>query len=342
MNEPALRKHRTLIIAEGKWEKETLFKTICMTFKELDIDWDRDVITYETNIYDLYDKIIDYYGDSEPPELMDVDLPILLKTKLKSLEGLTKQNFTNVLLVFDFEPHDPGFTPEKTSFLLTLFSDSSDNGKLYFNYPMVESLFDFHQDEMQEVFNSRHCLLPGLNTVGEEAVKFGSNYKNTANKRGYHCQDGIFRPFKNLEAIIASIINDNSEMKKVLDVLDVLDMLSDLDSEESVAKLFADLNLHPSYNQLCHICALLFKEAKAANGSCPISFRIMIRERLIKLTRRHKIKALYITKMDAMTFAEINYEKILNHQLELVGTDQIDVLNTSILFLHDFNPSLLE
>ena len=45
----------------------------------------------------------------------------------------------NILLIFDYERHDPYFSEDKINKLQLYFRDSTDAGKLYINYPMLES-----------------------------------------------------------------------------------------------------------------------------------------------------------------------------------------------------------
>ncbi len=72
-------------------------------------------------------------------EQTDVDLPVLLSRKYPELKGFRKVNFKNILLCFDYDCHDPFYSPEKLNAMQKLFSDPTDNGKLYLNYPMLES-----------------------------------------------------------------------------------------------------------------------------------------------------------------------------------------------------------
>ena len=50
-----------------------------------------------------------------------------------------RNDFTNIILVFDYERHDPTFSEEKIIEMQHFFEDSTDMGKLYLNYPMIES-----------------------------------------------------------------------------------------------------------------------------------------------------------------------------------------------------------
>ena len=50
-------------------------------------------------------------------------------------------NYSDIILIFDFDPQDDLFTSKKIEEMLEYFKESSDMGKLYINYPMVESFY---------------------------------------------------------------------------------------------------------------------------------------------------------------------------------------------------------
>lgn len=135
--EPRVRS-RTLIIVEGHHEKNELFHTIFKCFPEMHIDED-DVWIYGTNIYSLYDSLVNEYGPDWNE--LDVDLPLLVSREL-NIAAQHKTMFKNIILVFDYERHDPKFSTEKIEKMQQYFCDSTDMGKLYLNYPMIESYQD--------------------------------------------------------------------------------------------------------------------------------------------------------------------------------------------------------
>ncbi len=47
------------------------------------------------------------------------------------------------MLIFDYEPQTPEFSVENLSIMMNYFSESTDKGKLYINYPSVESFKHF-------------------------------------------------------------------------------------------------------------------------------------------------------------------------------------------------------
>lgn len=134
------KRGKTLIVVEGKHEKNCLFWALFKSFPELGIDMD-DVWIYGTNIYQLYDDIVRNYGKNWIDD--DVDLPFVISSKKEGQKKQYKRNFTNIVLVFDYERHDQMFSENKIMEMQTYFKDETDVGKLYINYPMIESYCHF-------------------------------------------------------------------------------------------------------------------------------------------------------------------------------------------------------
>jgi hypothetical protein len=89
------------------------------------------IITYKTSIYSLYKEIC-----------VDEDLDVVSFLKEKDdagdLEGLTKNEVSEIYLFFDYDPHNSNANNEKIHKLLAFFCDETEKGKLYINYPMLE------------------------------------------------------------------------------------------------------------------------------------------------------------------------------------------------------------
>lgn len=132
------KRSQTLLIVEGDHEKNDLFWLIFRCFPEINIDMD-NVWIYGTNIYLLYEDIVKEYGSDWADEEMDIDLPFVISKKQTPDNPRYKDDFTNIILVFDYERHDPNFSEIKILKLQNIFSDATDMGKLYINYPMIES-----------------------------------------------------------------------------------------------------------------------------------------------------------------------------------------------------------
>ena len=103
------RRRQNLLIVEGKHEKNKLFWLIFKCFPEMAIDID-DVWIYGTNIYLLYDDIVKEYGEHWVEENDDIDLPFVISKKQFPDRLRYKEDFTNIILVFDYERHDLNFS----------------------------------------------------------------------------------------------------------------------------------------------------------------------------------------------------------------------------------------
>ena len=93
------------------------------------------------NIYTLYNKIVEEYGEDWDEQ--DVDLPMVIRKFKGYSESFERKNFSDIILFFDFEHHDPNFSEDKICRMQKYFDDTVEVGKLYINYPMVESYMHF-------------------------------------------------------------------------------------------------------------------------------------------------------------------------------------------------------
>lgn len=129
---------QNLLIVEGHHEKNKLFWLVFKCFPELNINMD-EIWIYGTNIYQLYNDIVKEYGEEWAEENEDIDLPFVISKKQYPDKLRYKEDFTNIVLVFDYERHDVNFSEEKILQMQRCFADAADMGRLYINYPMIES-----------------------------------------------------------------------------------------------------------------------------------------------------------------------------------------------------------
>lgn len=122
---------RILFIVEGKKTERTFLKRL---LSGLGITDERNIFVFGTNIFVLYEKVFGK-GDSE-----DIDLLGALRegAGAKDREILSK-DYSDIYLVFDAEFQDQRFDSEHLGMMLKYFDNSTENGKLYLNYPMMES-----------------------------------------------------------------------------------------------------------------------------------------------------------------------------------------------------------
>lgn len=144
-------RQRHLFIVEGNHEKNELIELLLKSFPEIDISLD-DILIYGTNIYQLYYDIVKEYPDGWYDQ--EIDLPFIVGKK-KGHEQLHKNDFTNIILIFDYERHDPSFSEEKITEMQLYFQDATDVGQLYLNYPMIESYQHLQQIPDDDYINRK-------------------------------------------------------------------------------------------------------------------------------------------------------------------------------------------
>lgn len=127
-------KSKILVLVEGQKTDPKLMKHLLEVY---DIDQSHEIVSYNTNIYTLYNEM---FQDGDPDSL---DILQILKEHEKddTIRELLNQRFSDILLIFDLDPQDPLYAPEKVLTMMNYFVESSDMGKLYLNYPMVESFY---------------------------------------------------------------------------------------------------------------------------------------------------------------------------------------------------------
>lgn len=132
-----------LFIFEGKDDK-TYFESIKRLFFPEKLD--TFVCTYNSNIYSLYTKLKTHDALKEMLEVDTVSVlkEILLEKGDETLKGIREDEVSEIYLFFDYDFQENTRTLEENnsrlSELLDYFTDETRKGKLYINYPMVESL----------------------------------------------------------------------------------------------------------------------------------------------------------------------------------------------------------
>lgn len=163
------KKRKILVLVEGaKTDVAVMQRLLCL----YQIDVKYEIVSYCTNIYTLYQEMFEY---NDPA---DIDLLQLLKSREPDSEkkSLFDDTYSDVLLIFDLDPHDPGFMPEKINSMAEYFVESSDMGKLYINYPMVEAFY--HMKSIPDSdFDSYYATLDEL-LAGEYKARVNRENRN--------------------------------------------------------------------------------------------------------------------------------------------------------------------
>lgn len=136
------RVRKILLLVEGE---KLEVKLIEKAFQEYKLDLNYSIYPYSTNIYDLYERM--FKGNEN--DLDALDLLGVLKERDPS-NTILDEEFSDILLIFDYEPQDHLFSEERIKLMLNYFNESTDNGKLYINYPMCESFKHLKSDPDEE------------------------------------------------------------------------------------------------------------------------------------------------------------------------------------------------
>ncbi|MFI3326975.1 MAG: hypothetical protein R3Y35_12525 [Clostridia bacterium] len=151
-----------LVLVEGAKTDVRLVKKLLRIY---DLDSTFEIISYNTNIYTLYNKMFKHR------DIETLDLLQTLKEYDKSGSDIFNKKYSDILLIFDLDPHDPLFEFEKIIEMTEYFNESTDNGKLYLNYPMVES-FSHRYDEDDIEFMDRTVNINDLMNYKEIVNSF--------------------------------------------------------------------------------------------------------------------------------------------------------------------------
>lgn len=89
---------------------------------------------YCTTIYNLYNKI------SQDEDLDTFSLLKEIPFNKETLEQYNRTDFAEVYLFFDYDGHSSSADDKKLFDILELFSEETEFGKIFINYPMLESL----------------------------------------------------------------------------------------------------------------------------------------------------------------------------------------------------------
>ena len=134
---------KILVIVEGEGKEVKLFNRL----KDLFLSEDIKITPYKNNLYKLYDYLQEYCDD----DFDDLDFLLALREheQDENTKKIFDEDYTDILLIFDFEPQDRDFDIKKIFYLMKYFDESTENGKLYINYPTVESFY--HLSSVKEV-----------------------------------------------------------------------------------------------------------------------------------------------------------------------------------------------
>ncbi len=124
-----------LFVFEGERREPMLFKSIEQLF--FPSSEENIVCSFGNNIYELYRQMHEL-GDG-------ADIAGVLKENGAISEDYDMSDFSDVFLFFDLDIHNENQPPQisaaQISEMLSYFDNETENGKLFINYPMIESIY---------------------------------------------------------------------------------------------------------------------------------------------------------------------------------------------------------
>ncbi len=175
------------------------------------------------NIYMLWKKLKEDDFDTDIIEVLREENNELKK----QLEGLSRDDFSEVYLVFDYDGHQNNLgnteDGDVVDQMLSSFDNETENGKLYISYPMVEALRDF---DNKECGNGEDCFV----TISEL-----TSYKGLSATRSIYSQLGQY-DFQVWEEAIDAFVRKISCLFNQVDTLTYEKYIADINPYEIKCK----------------------------------------------------------------------------------------------------------
>ena len=175
-------KKKLLMICEGKSERELLQAVL----KYYPIESGYEIYEYKTNLHIFAQFLFTRYLNDSIDDL-------------NMIQVLKDYRDDDILFIFDFDPQDPRYNIITLRKLFDMFSDSTNQGQLFINYPMVESALDF-------------------NSLPESDYNHKTYAKSLLKRNGYKNEvkmNSVIKEFKNIDDTNLYIILKHTYLKMV-------------------------------------------------------------------------------------------------------------------------------
>ena len=141
-----------LFVFEGKKSEPKLFEAL----KELFFPkrTEQFICTYNSNIYSLYShlsehEVFENKNKESYGRTVSILNRILQSNGDNTLADIIESDISEIFLFFDYDFHESRLSLEENNQhlneMLAYFNDETSNGKLYINYPMIESI-KYHKE----------------------------------------------------------------------------------------------------------------------------------------------------------------------------------------------------
>ena len=128
-----------LFVFEADKREPSIYKTLeRLFFPRIN---DNIICSFGNNIYELFNEMNELDGDGD---IVSVMKELLEKRGDDTLNGMRSSYFSEIFLFFDYDFQHSQLTideiNQRMSDMLALFKEETEYGKLYINYPMIESI----------------------------------------------------------------------------------------------------------------------------------------------------------------------------------------------------------
>lgn len=211
------KRKNILVLVEGA---KTDVKVMKQLFSVYGIDAEFEIVPYCTNIYTLYGEM--FCDGIDGFEEMDIRQVLKSREKDPEKKRIFDKKFTDVLLIFDLDPQDPQYDPNHIKLMQKYFSDSTDMGKLYINYPMIEAFYHL-KSIPDETYFERKAFLSELKDKKYKSRVQKETRGNSYNKFAKNKEEYRIVILQNLRKALFLIY------KQVIEYEDVLSYLNSVD-----------------------------------------------------------------------------------------------------------------
>lgn len=233
-------KSKILIIVEGA---KTDFRLMEHLFKIYELNIKYEIVSYNTNIYTLYNEM---FKEKAPNSL---DLLLILKEHERDVEKkkIFDDNYSDILLIFDLDPQDPKYSESKITKMMGYFIESSDMGKLYINYPMVEAFYhmksipDYEYDRYYATFDELKSHTYKQRVNQENRNRSYSKFAVNRSECNIVIRQNIDKAYNLL------YLPDKTDIPESLQILET--QLNKIKAEDRVAVLCTCAFFIPEYNR---------------------------------------------------------------------------------------------
>ena len=130
---------KILLIVEGESDEVKFLRGLFENcFKKADYKF----YSYKTNIHTLAQELYNNYPDFDDGDI-DIRLVLASLESSKDKKEMLMDKYSDIYMVFDFEPQHDHKHFDTVRRMVNYFNDSTNQGQLFINYPMMQSYKHF-------------------------------------------------------------------------------------------------------------------------------------------------------------------------------------------------------